>query len=75
MRFFAVKREADVVDPTTGQVLLPGEKRVEGTLELEFPARVDELRIELQTDNPSQPTVTMPLAATSVGDWVRPYCS
>lgn len=35
MRFFAVKREADVVDPTTGQVLLPGEKRVEGTLEVD----------------------------------------
>ena len=31
--------------------------------------------IELQTDNPSQPTVTMPLAATSVGTRVRPYCS
>ncbi len=35
MRFFAVKREADVVDATTGQVLLPGEKRVEGTLEVD----------------------------------------
>jgi hypothetical protein len=27
--------------------------RVEGTLELEFPARVDELRIEVKTDNPT----------------------
>ncbi|HEX3135667.1 MAG TPA: FlgO family outer membrane protein, partial [Planctomycetota bacterium] len=35
MRFFAVKREVDVVDPATGQVLLPGEKRVEGTLEVD----------------------------------------
>lgn len=35
MRFFAVKREADVVDATTGQVLLPGEKRIEGTLEVD----------------------------------------
>jgi len=35
MRFFAVKRDADVVDPATGQVLLPGEKRVDGTLEVD----------------------------------------
>ncbi|MBA3700799.1 MAG: hypothetical protein H0W78_18275 [Planctomycetes bacterium] len=35
MRFFAVKREADVVDATTGQVLLPGEKRVEATVEVD----------------------------------------
>ena len=27
--------------------------RVEGSLELEFPARVDELRIEVKTDNPA----------------------
>src|SRR6185369_15596799 len=27
--------------------------RVEGTLELEFPARIDEVRIEVQADNPT----------------------
>jgi len=31
--------------------------------------------IELQTDLSAQPTVTVPLTATSVGDWIRPYCS
>jgi len=31
--------------------------------------------VELQTDISSQPTVTVPLTPTSVGDWVRPYCS
>ena len=31
--------------------------------------------VELQTDNPSQPTVTVLVTPTSVGDWVRPYCS
>jgi hypothetical protein len=35
MRFFAVRRDADVVDPATGQVLLPGEKRISGTLEVD----------------------------------------
>ena len=35
MRFFVVKRDADVVDQKTGEVLLPGEKRIEGTLEVE----------------------------------------
>ena len=35
MRFFVVKRDADVVDQATGEVLLPGEKRIEGTLEVE----------------------------------------
>ena len=31
--------------------------------------------IELQTDLSGQLTVTIPLTATSVGDWIRPYCS
>ena len=31
--------------------------------------------IELQTDNTSQPTVTVQLTPTNVGDWTRPYCS
>jgi hypothetical protein len=31
--------------------------------------------IELQTDIPSQPTVTIQLIPTTVSDWVRPYCS
>jgi hypothetical protein len=31
--------------------------------------------IELQTDLSGQLTVQIPLAATSVGDWIRPYCS
>jgi hypothetical protein len=30
--------------------------------------------IELQTDDPSQPTVTFALAAHGVGDWFRPNC-
>lgn len=35
LRFFALTHEADVVDAATGQVLLPGEKRVVGTLEVD----------------------------------------
>jgi hypothetical protein len=31
--------------------------------------------IELQTDDSSQPTVTIPLTPGTVGDWIRPYCS
>src|SRR5437868_11846630 len=31
--------------------------------------------IELQTDLSSQPTVTIQLVGTNVGDWIRPYCS
>jgi hypothetical protein len=31
--------------------------------------------VELQTDDSSQPTVTISLTPTSVGDWIRPYCS
>jgi hypothetical protein len=31
--------------------------------------------IELQTDISTQPTVTVPLTPTNVGDWIRPYCS
>jgi hypothetical protein len=30
--------------------------------------------IQLQTDNPSRPTVTFALAAQNVGDWIRPNC-
>jgi hypothetical protein len=30
--------------------------------------------IELQTDDPSRPTVTFALAAKNVGDWFRPNC-
>jgi len=31
--------------------------------------------IELQTDVSSQSTVTVQLTPTTVGDWIRPYCS
>ncbi len=31
--------------------------------------------IQIQTDIPSRPTITLPLAPTNAGDWVRPYCS
>lgn len=31
--------------------------------------------IELQTDDASQPTVTLALTPLNVGDWIRPYCS
>lgn len=31
--------------------------------------------VELQTDDPSQPTIAIALVPTSVGDWIRPYCS
>jgi hypothetical protein len=31
--------------------------------------------VELQTDMPSRPTVTIVLVANRIGDWVRPYCS
>jgi hypothetical protein len=31
--------------------------------------------IELQTDIPSRPTITLPLTATRQGDWIRPNCS
>ncbi|HMG69582.1 MAG TPA: hypothetical protein VK544_00605 [Gemmatimonadaceae bacterium] len=31
--------------------------------------------VELQTDDPSHPTVTIVLIAHRIGDWVRPYCS
>src|ERR1700730_18520036 len=31
--------------------------------------------IELQTDMPSRPTITLALVAPSVGNWIRPYCS
>lgn len=30
--------------------------------------------IELQTDDPSRPTITFALAAKNVGDWFRPNC-
>jgi hypothetical protein len=30
--------------------------------------------IQLQTDDPSRPTVTFALAAQNVGDWIRPNC-
>ena len=30
--------------------------------------------IQLQTDDPSRPTVTFALAAKNVGDWIRPNC-
>jgi hypothetical protein len=30
--------------------------------------------IQLQTDDPSRPTVTFALAAENVGDWIRPNC-
>ena len=30
--------------------------------------------IQLQTDDPSRPTVTFALTAQSVGDWIRPNC-
>ncbi len=45
MRFFAMKADADVVDPATGRVLLPGEKRVQGTLEVD---KVDDRRARLK---------------------------
>ncbi|MBA2481564.1 MAG: hypothetical protein H0V44_12940 [Planctomycetes bacterium] len=35
MRFFQVQADADLVDPTTGQVLAAGEKRVQSTLEVD----------------------------------------
>lgn len=31
--------------------------------------------IELQTDMTSSPTVTLPLTAHNIGDWIRPNCS
>lgn len=31
--------------------------------------------IQLETDLPSRPTIALPLAATRVGDWIRPNCS
>lgn len=31
--------------------------------------------IELKTDDPSAPTVVIPIAQTSSSGWVRPYCS
>jgi hypothetical protein len=31
--------------------------------------------IELQTDDPSRPTVTVVLIAHRIGDWTRPNCS
>jgi hypothetical protein len=30
--------------------------------------------IQLQTDDPSRPTVTFALAAQNIGDWIRPNC-
>jgi hypothetical protein len=30
--------------------------------------------IQLQTDDPSRPTVTFALVAKNVGDWIRPNC-
>ncbi|HJQ10298.1 MAG TPA: hypothetical protein VJ840_04635 [Gemmatimonadaceae bacterium] len=31
--------------------------------------------IELQTDLVDTPVVTIPIATTNAGDWIRPYCS
>jgi hypothetical protein len=31
--------------------------------------------IELHTDDPANPTVTIPVPGTNSSDWVRPYCS
>ncbi|MBA3707356.1 MAG: hypothetical protein H0W83_00885 [Planctomycetes bacterium] len=45
MRFFVMRADADVVDPATGRVLLPGEKRVQGTLEVD---KVDDRRARLK---------------------------